>query len=170
LYVGWCGDLLSRTGELRRHSIKEDKPAREVFQAQAMGQSTQLGRTFGVTINIEQYSTSEERQVLADAFQQAGSEGLFNALDKMHSKGRIAITGTLGYDISFVRKISTADGYKIRVQTNRPIWNWRGMGEWKNDGLQPLCLRNETEQRQTKNTGVLLPACKFKIDKKTKEL
>jgi len=38
----------------------------------------------------------------------------------MHSKGRIAITGTLGYDISFVRKIPTADGYKIRFLTNRP--------------------------------------------------
>jgi hypothetical protein len=39
----------------------------------------------------------------------------------MNSKGRIAITGTLGYDIIFVRKIQTDDGYKIRILTNRPI-------------------------------------------------
>jgi hypothetical protein len=61
---------------------QENKPIREVYQAQAMGQSTQLGQTFHVTINIERYSMPEERQVLVDAFQQAGSEGLFNALER----------------------------------------------------------------------------------------
>jgi hypothetical protein len=35
----------------------------------------------------------------------------------MDSKGRIAITDTLGYDISFVRKIPTDEGYKIRILT-----------------------------------------------------
>ena len=69
-----------------------------------MGQGTQFGQTFNVTVNIERYSSPEERQVLVEAFQQAGSEGLFNALEKMRSKGRLAITGTLGYDISFVEK------------------------------------------------------------------
>ena len=41
-------------------AAQEDKPVREVYQAQAMGQSTQLGKKFGVTINIEQYSTPED--------------------------------------------------------------------------------------------------------------
>jgi hypothetical protein len=54
--------------------------------------------------------------VLVEAFQQAGSEGLFDALEKMRSKGRIAITGTLGYEVSFVRKIPTDTGYKIREE------------------------------------------------------
>jgi hypothetical protein len=40
-----------------------------------------------VTINIERYSAPEERQVLVDAFQQAGSEGLFNALEKNEFQG-----------------------------------------------------------------------------------
>src|ERR1700693_1509390 len=102
-------------------AAQEDKLTREVFQAQALGQSTQMRKTFNATINVERYSTLEERQVLVDAFQKAGAEGLFNALEKMNSKGRIAITGTLGYDISFIRKIPTGDGYKIRVLTNRPI-------------------------------------------------
>jgi hypothetical protein len=151
-------------------AAQEDKPTREVYQAQAMGQSTQLGKTFNVTINIERYSTPEERQVLVDAFQKSGSQGLFNALEKMPSKGRIAITGTLGYDISFVRKIPTADGYKIRVLTNRPIrfgeaWvNGRSM-DYNLSALE-LDLTNE----KGKSTGVLLPACQFKINKKTKEL
>jgi hypothetical protein len=151
-------------------AAQDDKPAREVYQAQAMGQSTQLGKNFNVTINIEQYSTQEERQVLVDAFQQAGSEGLFNALEKMHSKGRVAITGTLGYDISFVRKIPTADGFKIRVLTNRPI----GIGEaWVNGRTMDYNLsafEMDLSKEKDKSAGVLLPACKFKINKKTGEL
>ena len=150
-------------------AAQEEKPTREVYQAQAMGQGTQLGKNFNVTINIEQYATQEERQVVIDAFQQDGSEGLFNTLEKMHSKGRIAITGTLGYDISFVRKIPTDDGYKIRILTNRPIrfgetWiNGRSL-DYNLSALE-LDLSNE----KGKSTGVLLPACQFKINKKTNE-
>ena len=81
-------------------AAQEEQRVNEVYQAQAMGQGTQFGQTFNVTVNIERYSSPEERQVLVEAFQQAGSEGLFNALGKMRSKGRLAITGTLGYDIS----------------------------------------------------------------------
>jgi hypothetical protein len=34
-------------------AAQEDKPVREVYQARATGQSTQLGQTFSITINIE---------------------------------------------------------------------------------------------------------------------
>jgi hypothetical protein len=149
---------------------QDDKPIREVYQAQAMGTSTQMGKMFNVTLIIERYSTTEERQVLVEAFQEARSEGLYNALEKMHAKGRISVTGTLGYDISFVRKIPTPDGYKLRVLTNRPI----NIGEkWVNGrtvdyNLSALELTITGDK--DKSTGVLLPACKFKIDKKTNEL
>jgi len=153
-----------------RSTAQDEKPLREVYQAQAMGVGTQLGKTFNVTINIDQYSTPEERQILVDAFQKAGSQGLSNALEKMHAKGRLAVTGTLGYDISFVRKIQTADGYMIRVLTNRPIrfgeawYNGRSM----NYNLSALEL-NVSDQRG-KSTGTLYPAVEFTIDKKTKEV
>ena len=149
---------------------QEEKAVREVYQAQAMGQSTQMGRNFSVTINIERYSTPEERQVLVDAFQQAGSEGLFNALEKMGSKGRIAITGTLGYDISFVRKIPTSDGFKIRVLTNRPIRFGEAWVNGRSTDYNLSAMELNISEDKDKSGGILLPACKFKIDKKTKEL
>ena len=37
------------------HSVAQDKPKREEFQAQAMGQGTQMGQTFSVTLIIEEY-------------------------------------------------------------------------------------------------------------------
>jgi hypothetical protein len=147
-----------------------DNPVREVYQAQAMGQGTQLGKTFNVTVNIERYSTPEERQVLVEAFQQAGSQGLFNALEKMHSKGRIAITGTLGYDISFVRKIPADDGYKIRILTNRPIRFGEAWVSGRSKDYDLSALELSISGEKNKNTGTLLPLCQFKIDKKTGEL
>jgi hypothetical protein len=151
-------------------AAQDDKPIREVYQAQAMGQSTQMGKTFNVTLIIERYSTPEERQVLVDAFQQAGSEGLFNALDKMHSKGRIAITGTLGYDISFVRKIPAGDGYTLRVLTNRPIRFGEAWVNGRSTDYNLSAVEMTVSTEKDKSTGVLLPACKFKINKKTNEL
>lgn len=148
------------------HSVAQDKPKREAFQAQAMGQGTQMGHTLNVT-DIAEYPTPEERQILVEAFEKAGSEGLFNALNKMPSKGRIAISGTLGYDVSFVREIPTEGGRKIRVLTNRPIT----FGEaWTNSGYNLSTLEFDLSNQKDKSTGLLLPACQFKIDKKTKEL
>jgi hypothetical protein len=145
--------------------VAQDKPKREVYQAQAMGQSTQAGQTFGVTVNIAEYSSPEERQILLEAFDKAGSEGLFNA-----SKGRIAITGTLGYDISFVRKIPTDGGFKIRVLTNRPIRIGEAWENGRSTDYNLTALEFDLSSQKDMSTGVLLPACMFKIDKKTKEL
>lgn len=151
-------------------AAQEDKPIREAYQAQAMGQGTQLGKNFNVTINIERYSTQEERQILVDAFKQAGSKGLLNALAKMRSKGRIAITGTLGYDISFVRKIPIDGGFKIRVLTNRPIRFGEAWVSGRSMDYNLSALELNISDEKNKSTGILLPACQLKIDKKTGEV
>jgi hypothetical protein len=39
----------------------------------------------------------------------------------MKSVGRIAITGTVGYDLSYIRLIPIPTGRKIRFVTNRLI-------------------------------------------------
>jgi hypothetical protein len=166
--VGVAGLALFLMASFR--GMAQDKPKREVFQVQAMGQSTQMGQTFAVTINIAEHSSPEDRQVLVDAFDEAGSEGLFNALEKMPSKGRIAITGTLGYDISLIRKIPTEDGFKIRVLTDRPIRIGEAWVNGRSTDYNLSALEFDLSNQKDKSSGVLLPACMFKIDKKTKEL
>ncbi len=151
-------------------AAQDDKPVNEVYQAQAMGQGTQLGKTFNVTVNIERYSTPEERQILVDAFKQAGSKGLYNALEKMPSKGRIALTGTLGYDISFVRKIPTPGGYMIRVLTNRPIRFREAWINGRSVDYNLSALEMTISDDKSKSVGTLLPAVQFTVDKKTGEI
>jgi hypothetical protein len=153
------------------HVAAQDEKSRpEVYQAQAMGQGTQMGKTFNVTINIEQYSSADERQALVDAFNAKGSQGLSNALDKMHAKGRMAITGTLGYDISFARKIQTADGFTIRILTNRPIRFGEAWYNGRSMDYNLSFIQLNINDDPGKSTGQLMPAVQFKIDKKTGEL
>ena len=153
------------------HCVAQDEHAlHEVYQAQAMGQNTQAGQTFNVTVHIDEYSTPEERQILIDAFNSSGSKGLYNALDKMSSRGHIAMTGTLGYDIKYARRIPFEEGFKIIVVTNRPInfreaWN-SGRSMDYNLSYLEMTLNKETGR----GTGTLIPAALFKINKKSGEV
>ena len=148
----------------------QEKMKPETYQAQAMGQSTQLGQTFSVTIIIEEYSPPEDRQALLEAFNNKGSEGLYNALNKMHAKGRIAITGTLGYDISFARTIPSANGTTLRILTNRPIRFGEAWADSRSTDYDLSAMEIVLSPQKGKSTGTLLPACQFVIDKKTGEL
>ena len=137
-----------------------------VIQAQAMGQSTQLGQSFGVNIIIEEFSTPDDQRALFEAFNQKENEGLVNALSKMKSKGRIAITGTLGYDVNYIRKFDLPDGStKIRLVTDRPIrfgeaWSDSRSMDYSLSGAEIILSPD-----QKNNSGLLAPACQFKIDK-----
>lgn len=136
------------------------------IQAQAMGQAQQLGRSFSVNIIIEELSTPDDQKVLLEAFNQKKNEGLVNALSKMKSKGHISITGTLGYDVNYIRQFAMPDGgTKIRLVTNRPItfgeaWSDSRSMDYSLSGAEIILSADKK-----KNSGILAPACQFKIDK-----
>jgi len=138
----------------------------ETIQATAMGTSTQLGKTVGITVNIYEYSTMEDRDILIEAFTQGQNQGLVNALTKMRAVGRIAITGTLGYDLSYIRMIPTPTGRKIRFATNRQLrfgevyYNTQSTAFNLTAGEFDL---NDTDK--SKSTGVLFPAAQLIINK-----
>jgi hypothetical protein len=88
----------------------------------------------------------------------------------MSSRGHIAITGTLGFDIKFARKLPMEEGFNLIVVTNRPVnfreaWN-SGRSMNYNLSYLELILNRETGQ----GTGTLIPAALFKIDKKSGEV
>jgi len=104
-------------GSASAFSQNRSKP--ETIEATAMGTDTQMGREFPVTLTIYEYSSPADKQILAEAFQAGKDQGLFNALSKMKAVGHIAVTGTLGYDVSYIQETSTPTGRKIRFVTNR---------------------------------------------------
>lgn len=150
-------------------SIASAQTKRETYQATAIGEGTYFGRTFNVTIIIEQYSTAEDQQILVEAFNKAGNQGLVNALSKMGSKGHIAITGTLGYDINYVREFQTPTGRKIRMVTDRPITFDEAWSDSRSMDYSLSAMELDISSSKNQSGGTLLPACQFSVSKE-KEL
>jgi hypothetical protein len=147
-------------------ALSAKKVKDETIEATAMGTGSQMGQTIGISVEIYEYSTPEDRQILFDAFTKGQNQGLVNALTKMHAVGHISITGTLGYDLAFVRMIPTPTGRKIRFVTNRQL----RFGEvWADAQSTAFNLTggefdlNDTDK--SKSTGVLYPECQLVIDK-----
>jgi hypothetical protein len=147
-------------------SGKEKKVKNETIGASAMGTGSQMGQIINVSVEIYDYSTPEDKQVLVDAFSKGQNQGLVNALTKMRAVGHISITGTLGYDLAFVRMIPTPTGRKIHFVTNRQLT----FGEVFADS-QSMAYNltggelNLDDQDKKKSTGVLYPACQLALDK-----
>jgi hypothetical protein len=144
---------------------QEDKKI-ETIDATARGTSTQSGRTVSVKVIISQFSSEEDRAVLVDAFKKGQNQGLVDALSKMKPAGRIAITGTVGSDLAYIRLIRTDTGRKIRFATNRQI----SFGEaYRNSTTTAYNLTagefdlNDSDKK--KSAGVLYPAAQLVINK-----
>jgi hypothetical protein len=138
----------------------------ETIEATAMGTGTQMGQMVGISVEIYEYSTPEDRQLLVDAFGKGQNQGLVNALTKMHAVGHISITGTLGYDLAFVRMIPTATGCKIRFVTNRQLRFGEVWADAQSTSFNLTAGEFELDDTdKSENMGVLYPECQLVIDK-----
>ena len=137
----------------------------ETIDATAFGTSTQLGRTIGVTLIIYQYSTPEDKQILVEAFQKGSNKGLVNALERMKAVGHISITGTLGFDVSYIGLIPTPTGRKLRFITNRLIKFGEAYADTQSQSFDLSAGEIDiNEQDKSKSAGVLYPAAQLGID------
>jgi hypothetical protein len=147
------------------HGISAQDRKVETIDTTAMGTGTQLGKNASVQVTISRFTTPEERQAFADAFQKGQNRGLVNALEKGPSVGRIAITGTLGYDLSYIWLVKTPTGRKIRFVTNRRI----RFGEAYNSSqsMQYNLTAGEfnlNDSDKSKSSGVLYPAAQLIVN------
>jgi hypothetical protein len=141
----------------------------ETIEASAMGTSTQLGQVVGVSLEIYEFSTPQDRQVLVEAFEKGQNNGLVTALSKMKAVGHCSITGTLGYDVSFIRMIPTPTGRNIRFITNRLLRFGEVYADTQSQSFNLTAGEfdlNDTDKH--KSTGVLYPACQLAMDKEGK--
>jgi hypothetical protein len=138
----------------------------ETIDATAWGTSTQMGAHADVTITVYDWSTAADRQILVEAFQKGQNQGLVNALTKMKAVGHIAITGTLGYDISYIRMEPTATGRKIVFVTNRLIKFGEAFYDTQSQAYNLSAGELDlNDQDKTKSTGALYPASQLIINK-----
>jgi hypothetical protein len=148
-------------------SLARDKY--ETIDAQAFGTGNQMGQNIGVTLNIYEFSTPADRVTLLQAYEKGQNQGLVTALQKMRSVGHVEITGTLGYDCSYIKMTPTPTGRKIVFVTNRQI----RFGEaWTDSQSMSFDLTagvlEINDQDKSKSTGVLYPAAQLTLDKEGK--
>jgi hypothetical protein len=141
----------------------------ETIEAQAFGTGTQLGQNIGVSLDIYEFSTPADRVTLVQAFEKGQNQGLVTALQKMKAVGHVSITGTLGYDCSFIQMTPTPTGRKIVFVTNRQI----RFGEaWTDSQSMSFDLTagvlELNDQDKSKSTGKLFPAAQLILDKEGK--
>jgi hypothetical protein len=140
---------------------------RVTIRAIARGTSTQLGKLINVDIHINQFSDASEQSALLEAFQTDRAEGLANALDKLPAKGRMAITGTVGFDLNYIRLFKMPDGSQmIRFVTDRPIRMGEAWGSTRSMDYNITMGEIHIPKDKKKLTGTLLPAVRPKLDKK----
>lgn len=164
------GTLLSagvnRT-EAQKAPLKLTKPI--TIQAQAMGTSTQMGRNYSITARINEYSPASDQAILIEAFKTKGNEGLVNALEKMPSKGRLSITGTLGGDLAYIRRFDQEDGtVMLRMITNRLLRFGEVWADTRTTDYQLSAMEVVFSKDGKKKSGRLLPAARLDIDKNGK--
>src|SRR5216683_6621090 len=140
-------------------------PKPETIEASAMGTGTQMGQSIGVTLDIYDFSTPEDRQTLLDAFAKGQNQGLVNALSKMKAVGHCSITGTLGYDVSYIRMTNTPTGRKIVFVTNRQIRFGEAFFDTQSENFNLTAGEFDLDDTdKNKSTGVVYPAAQLAVD------
>jgi hypothetical protein len=103
---------------------------------------------------------------LVQAYEKGQNQGLANALQRMKAVGHVEITGTLGYDCSYIKMTPTPTGRKIVFVTNRQI---RFAEAWADSQSMSFDLTagmiEINDQDKSKSTGVLYPAAQLVLDK-----
>ena len=147
-------------------AFSQDRSKPETIEATARGTEGEAGREFPVTLTIYEYSQPSDKQILTEAFQNGKNQGLSNALSKMKAVGHIAVTGTLGYDVSYIQEIPTPTGRKIRFVTNRLL----RFGEVYHDSRSTSYNLTAGEfdindEDKSKSTGTFYPEAELTLDK-----
>ena len=143
----------------------QDKPKNEVIQATARGQQRASGKMFQVSINIDSYSTPADQKVLIDAFNTGGHDLLVKTLSKMPPKGRVAITGTVGYQIAYIRSFPAENGRRIRLITDRPIQFTEAYNSGRSTDYDLSAIEININADPKKSDGSLIIGGKFKVEK-----
>lgn len=151
-------------------AVAVDAP-KQTIQAQAFGTSSMAGKTFGITITIEDYSTPADQKALIDAFNAGGHDEMVKVLSKMKSKGRVRLSsGGVGYQIAYIRNIPTANGRTLRLMTDRPISMGEAMFNTRSEDYDISIIELQLGDSKGKKTGSLIPGARIVVDKKSKQI
>jgi hypothetical protein len=146
----------------------EPKPI-ETFKAFAASLGT--GASSLLTININRWTTDEEREILLITLQEFGRDKLIDALQKLRPPvGYMRLPNSLGYDLYYARNHPNPDGSRrIVIATNRLV-NFREAANNTRSMQYQLTLIEIHIDKDGKGEGKMVPAAKVSWDNKDKKI
>jgi|SRR5690242_387728 len=122
LVAGALGLSSAMPMQEKAHSKKEKFGALAYLPSGAGPAMVGAGARANVDLFVNSYTSDEEAKSMAALLVQAGPEALLKALEKAKSKGKITLTGRVGfYDLKLIRSHRTPEGRRIYAVGDRPI-------------------------------------------------
>jgi hypothetical protein len=155
-----------------RAPAQTERPQSQKFSALAHLQNgagrrmAGAGGTAHVDLYINSYTGDEEAKALAGLLLDGGPKALLKALEKADSKGKITLSGRVGfYDLKLIRSHQTATGRRIIAVGDRPMGFLElYVGNQSTDypfGILTLDLKNKGKREE--GEGSLVYAAKVKV-------
>ena len=172
-----CGLLLSSfvlsIGPTAASTVQQ-KPKSEKFStlaympAGAGRAMVGAGTRANVDIYIKSYSSDEEAKRMAGLLLDGGSKALLKGLEDLDSKGKITLTGRVGfYDLKFIRSKPIEGGRRIYAVGDRPIGfleaYYSGASRDYEFGIMQIDLKPNKKGRE-EGAGALIYAAKIKVE------
>jgi hypothetical protein len=152
---------------------QEQKPQKEKFGALAYlpaGAGPAMvgaGARANVDLFVNSYTPDAEAQSMAGVLREAGPDALLKVLEKTKSRGKITLTGRVGfYDLKIIRSHRTDTGRRIYAVGDRPVGFLEVyVSNRSRDyefGILQLDLKTNSKGKE-EGTGTLIYAAKIKV-------
>ena len=133
------------------------------------------GGTLNVTININNYSSDQEAQMLAKTLATGGQEALRKQLEKMKGIGRVSLVGRVGqFEMKLIRSRPLPEGGRMIIGvSDRPIRfleaYYSGRSTQYDIGMIQLMLKpRDGKPDKEEGQGALIYAAKVKFEEGNK--
>ena len=125
------------------------------------------GARVNVDLFVNSYTTDAEAKALAATLIDGGPDALLKALEKTDAKGKITLTGRVGfYDLKIIRSHRTETGRRIYAVGDRPVGfleaYYSGPSRDYEFGILQLDLTRKSNGDE-EGTGALIYAAKIKL-------
>jgi len=150
------------------HQPKKEKFAALAFMPSGAGPAmVGAGAKANVDIYVNSYTNDAEAKSLASVLREAGPDALLKALEKTKSKGRISLSGRVGfYDLKLIRSHRIEGGRRIYAVGDRPVGFLEAyVSNRSRDypfGILQLDLQTNSKGKE-EGSGALLYAAKIKV-------
>jgi len=143
------------------------KPVKEKFSGMlvlwAAGPMT--GQSTRMTMQVDRWTTDEEKQALYNTLKESGSDALLAAMRK-DIVGYLWTTSSLRYKVNIASTFQTEKGRTVRLITERPITFVEQMAGTARSRDYEFGVIEFTLNEKNKGEGVIFPTAKVGVDEK----